>query len=467
MRRHHLLFALAPLAVLFTPRDAQACGGCFHNPGDVPTVVTDHRMIFSVSPTQTTLYDQIKYTGDPAAFAWVLPIAGTAKVGLSADIVFTTLDQQTQTTVLAAPVSCPPPPPNCVLPASAGASPPPPAPPPPGTVNVISEEVVGPYQTVQLAATTPNALEDWLAQNGFDLPSDVKPTVDAYVAGGFDFLAMKLLPNKGVQDMRPVRVTTTGSSLALPLRMVAAGTGANVGVTLWIVAEGRYEPQNFPWFRIEDKDLVWDYAANKSNYTILRADHTSASGGKAWEIESSLAFGVVGYESTVTRGYTSGSVANSESIAQQDYLPVKDSGGTVTETAVQVRADDMEALFHGIPNATTRVTRIRADLAHAALTEDLVLTASSDQAVLTNIRQSTTPINFQCPSYSYCDGSSGSSGATSGGADGTSSGGTGAGSGGGGETFSCATSPEAPSSAWLAPLGFLGFALARSRRRSR
>ncbi|MGH7438136.1 MAG: hypothetical protein ACRENE_20830, partial [Polyangiaceae bacterium] len=40
--------------------DARACGGCFNRPPTVSmsgTVVTDHRMIFSVSSTQTTLYD--------------------------------------------------------------------------------------------------------------------------------------------------------------------------------------------------------------------------------------------------------------------------------------------------------------------------------------------------------------------------------------------------------------------------
>ena len=41
--------------------------------------------------------------------------------------------------------------------------------------------------------------------------------------------------------MRPIRVTTQGASLALPLRMAAVGTGATVGITLWVVSDGRYE----------------------------------------------------------------------------------------------------------------------------------------------------------------------------------------------------------------------------------
>ena len=52
---------------------ASACGGCFVPPED-NTVVTDHRMILSVGQGESTLYDQIRYQGLPAEFAWVLPI---------------------------------------------------------------------------------------------------------------------------------------------------------------------------------------------------------------------------------------------------------------------------------------------------------------------------------------------------------------------------------------------------------
>src|SRR5215207_3353429 len=88
--------ALASLAAF--EGDANACGGCFGPPPpptESPTIVTDHRMILTVAKEQSTLYDQIRYQGSPESFAWVLPIAGTVDVGLSADIVFTGLDQMT------------------------------------------------------------------------------------------------------------------------------------------------------------------------------------------------------------------------------------------------------------------------------------------------------------------------------------------------------------------------------------
>ena len=88
--------------------DAAACGGCLHPPilqQSESTVVTGHRMILSLSKEQTTLWDQITYTGEPKEFAWVLPIRGKVEVGLSSTLLFESLDQQTRVSVSSVPSS--------------------------------------------------------------------------------------------------------------------------------------------------------------------------------------------------------------------------------------------------------------------------------------------------------------------------------------------------------------------------
>ncbi|MBX3219741.1 MAG: DUF2330 domain-containing protein [Labilithrix sp.] len=447
------------LAVIAAEGHAEACGGCF-NPPENPTVVTDHRMILSISKDQSTLYDQIRYQGSPASFAWVLPISGEITVGLSADIVFSGLDQITQTQLNPPPLNCPAPPANCRGSSSGfgGAT---------GAeddgsngVTVIKKEVVGPYETVQLQATNPTALDDWLAQNGFNVPADVKPVVAKYQQENFNFLALKLVPGKGVQDMRPVRVSTKGANVALPLRMVAAGTGPNVGIALWVVGEGRYEPQNFASFTIPTADIVWDWNQRKSNYTELRAQKTAAGSGRTWEIESSTIVYRQQIESIVNQGSYDGSgpfPQTDEERAARDYLPVTDDQGATTKTAVQVRDEDMGTLFYGIATATSRVTRLRADLVHAALDADLVMRASPDQSVLSNVRQLTSAVGTpQCPSFSGCgDDGDGSSGDVT------------VGSGGGDGTFTCATGPRT-GNAWIGlGLGFAAVAAAHAIRRRR
>jgi hypothetical protein len=260
---------------------------------------------------------------------------------------------------------------------------------------VLAREVVGPYETVQLRSTDPDALGKWLADNKFSVPDDIKPVIAQYVAEKFDFLALKLIPGKGVNDMKPVRVTTPGAAAVLPLRMVAAGTGAVVGVTLWVVAEGRYQPQNFPSYRIEDSELAWDWTQNRSNYSDLRKSKTDAGGGKIWELESSIALSNSNLylpEYQDSRGDYAG------------YSPIKNDQGVVTKTAQEVYQEDMAALFKGIPAGSSRVTRIRADLARTALASDLLLTASSDQALLPNSRIATKELSPpQCPVFSGCE----------------------------------------------------------------
>ena len=416
---------LAATMVGLEARDASACGGCFHPPTLTVSDITDERMLLSVSPVQSTLYDQIRYSGSPTSFAWVLPIHGTVSVGLSADVLFDSIDSLTGTQITPPPSSCPPPP-NCsggvgcggvssspqsedFASGSASGTPP---------VTVTKQQNVGPYDTVQLHATDSSALAGWLAQNGFNIPVDAQPVIDAYVAEGFDFLAMKLLPDQGVQAMRPVRVTTPGASLSLPLRMASVGTGATVGITIWVVADGRYEPQNFPFFHIEDSALIWDWKQSSSNYTLLRSQNETALAHRGWEIESSIDLNEQVISNLILSGgqpYSGGTALSDPGL---DYLPETTSspgdagadaeGGTaadagVTMTAAEVRAADISALFVGLTGPTVRVTRVRSDIAHTAMTADLLFRASTDQSELSNVRTVTQSINETCTIYNGCN----------------------------------------------------------------
>src|SRR5262249_42903516 len=96
MRVLKALLLSLPLSLLTatTTHDAAACGGCLTQQQEV-TQVTGHKMILSISKTQTTLWDQITYSGKPSSFAWILPIRGMVDFGLSSDALFQTLDAKT------------------------------------------------------------------------------------------------------------------------------------------------------------------------------------------------------------------------------------------------------------------------------------------------------------------------------------------------------------------------------------
>jgi hypothetical protein len=270
---------------LVAPRDAHACGGCFVGPSE-STVVTGHRMALSISPTQAVLWDQIQYSGDPAEFSWVLPVKPGARIELSTDAFFEALDAGTTVTVQSPPEGC----------GSSGG---------PGLgcssgltsdaafegarspganegVEVIHEGTVGPYETVTLSSENPYALEEWLEEHGYTVPDAVAPTVRDYVDEGFDFIALRLQPGQGVQQMKPVRVVTPGTGYTLPLRMVAAGAGSSVELVLFVIGEGRYETSNFANAQLPLSLVTWDFLTDRSDYAELRLAKLGGDGGRTW-----------------------------------------------------------------------------------------------------------------------------------------------------------------------------------------
>jgi MYXO-CTERM domain-containing protein len=388
---------IALSASLLAPRDAGACGGCFHGiqQGE-STQVTGHRMIFSVSQSSTTLWDQIAYSGSPQDFAWVLPIHGKVDVGLSSDALFGELEQLTRVQIQSPSIYCPPPP-SCGYHGNTGGG-------GPGgyggtggasgttsdPVTVLAQETVGPFETVQLSSQDPAALTSWLTMHDYAIPDDVKPIIAAYVGEGFDFLALKLVPGQDVHAMQPVRVTTPGAGLALPLRMVAAGTGMTTPITLWVASEGRYEPSNFPAFVIKPDDIVWDWDTQSSNYKELRQAGFDATNGKGWLIE--------------TAGAHPTDFISTPLMSAAQYAPKSSGYGDDPSAAQAACAQDMKALFGSLDPSSFWITRLHAELPRSALDKDLQLGASADQSAVSQffVASKTTGTAPSCPPPPSC-----------------------------------------------------------------
>lgn len=429
------------LAATVAPHPAHACGGCFHPPTQV-TVVTGHRMVFSVSQQQSVLWDQIQYSGSPQDFAWILPVRAGATVQLSHDEFFAALDAVANPVITGPNANCGGGGVGCGA-ASAGASASLSAEGAGGGVQVLSEGVVGPYQTVTVQSTNPTALYDWLNANNYVTPDAMRPTIDAYVQAGFDFIALRLAPGQGVQAMQPVRVVSPGAGLTLPLRMVAAGVGANVGITLYVISEGRYEAQNFPNAVVDPSKLVWLHTQGQSNYETLAEGLMGASGG-TWLTEYSASSELT-VPSTTNNGYggcncpyTASEGINcfgSVTVPIAYYAQCQcltsaagscaEAGAPLLEAGAEQDAgcgdscaafDDLSVALAGMdPTSTPWITRMRTILPPAALTaNDLVLQASATQTAVSN--QLTASV-YDDPSYSPCSGSSTSSSGCSASAD--------------------------------------------------
>ena len=321
---------------------ADACGGCFA-PSETNQVVTDHLMVMALHGSESILWDQIRYSGRPADFSWVLPVQGDATLELANGTFFDTLSQVTAPTVTAPQAACPGAGRGGVFAASDSATG---ASAENGGVQVLNTAIVGPYQTVTLRSSDADALSTWLRANNYSIPTSIEPVIRHYTDLHMDFIALRLRPGEGVQAMQPVRVRFSTPSPVLPLRMVSAGIADKVGISLFVFSEGRSEAMNFPNALVDRARVSWDYATSASNYPAMFRAAIAPSGGRAWVTESARH----------ADRYSNNFRYNPEAYA------------------------DWGVAVAGLSQPW--VTRLRADLPASALDRDLQLQASTSSAEL-------------------------------------------------------------------------------------
>lgn len=258
-------------------------------------------MVLALSQRQTTLWDQIRYTGAPEDFVWVLPVAdaGTLQIGLADNAFVDAIDTYGAPFVTADLPECwrrfrlTPRIVDSGVFVGCGASPA-----EPGGFGAMpgvdstrvgrdGEAVVGPY-AVNVISTESGGmqLDAWLRAHNYAIPSTTRAAIDYYVNLQFDFIILRLRPGAGIQQMQPVRITTRGYMPMLPLRMISAGIGDKVGLTLSVIAAGRVEAQGYTNAVIDERDLTFDYARNRSNWRDVYQRTLERRRGRTWVVES-------------------------------------------------------------------------------------------------------------------------------------------------------------------------------------
>ncbi|MET9903182.1 DUF2330 domain-containing protein [Streptomyces sp. NPDC006446] len=114
------------------------------------------------------------------------------------------------------------------------------------SVDVVGRERLGPFDVARLTATDSGALGDWLADNGFRLPSRLDRALRPYVDLGWEYVAIRLAPEKsgaplgGTLD--PLHLTFASDELIYPMRLSRlAQTPQSLG--LYVLAAHRMEPR--------------------------------------------------------------------------------------------------------------------------------------------------------------------------------------------------------------------------------
>jgi hypothetical protein len=239
--------------LVLVPLPALACGGLFTAQGAVDQSI--ERMIFAVDPGKVTLYEEINYSGTASNFAWVLPVMSVPTIETAPMGLFSNLDRATAPTFVEGEA------PRCGFSPNFGgnfAG----APAPQTHVSVYGTGTVGPYAYNVIGSSDPQALVKWLQSNHYHVPDSTQALIQPYVQAHMKFLALRLQPSAGVQDITPVKLTestsanTTPAQIMIPMRLAAVATQPHTGILVWIFAASRFVPQNYQSVVLQDSQFT-------------------------------------------------------------------------------------------------------------------------------------------------------------------------------------------------------------------
>jgi hypothetical protein len=121
-------------------------------------------------------------------------------------------------------------------------------------VDVIEEQVIGPYATAILSATNATALADWLNANGYIFPQEGEEIVSEYIGKEWYFVATKI--NAIEEDtgyalaegaIEPIVLSFASDEIVYPLRITSLSATAPE-VLLYVITDHVMVPEQYPLY---------------------------------------------------------------------------------------------------------------------------------------------------------------------------------------------------------------------------
>jgi len=185
----------------------------------------------------------VSFEGDAEDFAWVIPLPDKPEIAVTDAELFWELSDFTATEVPGGKGGF-----GC-LGGFEGTT--------PGDqegVDVIEEQVVGPYATAILSATNATALVDWLNANGYIFPEEGEEIISGYIEKEWYFVATKI--NAVEEDtgdalaegaIEPIVLSFASDEIVYPLRITAL-SATSPEVLLYVFADYIMVPEQYPLY---------------------------------------------------------------------------------------------------------------------------------------------------------------------------------------------------------------------------
>lgn len=300
------LFVL--LAAAGAPSRADACGGTFCDqapPGQPPMPVdqTGENVLFVMQNGWVEAHIQIQYQGDPARFAWVIPLPAKPELSVGSQPLFTNLMNGTVPTFTttssfetcsadgmgagqSSSFGC-----GASSQDSAGGSYGPTGAGGGGSKTdaptVVGRQAVGNFETLTLEPTSAKGMLDWLVQNGYDADqADAEPILKEYIDKNYVFVALKLQPDAGVDEIHPLVVRYQGTEPCVPLKLTRIAAVEDMVVRTFFLGDERVVPTGgYKHVALNDARLDWQNLGQNYNLAVARAVDSPTTNGRAFITE--------------------------------------------------------------------------------------------------------------------------------------------------------------------------------------
>lgn len=299
-------FCVSSLALsLSNAPAAMACGGFFCSLQQ-PVDQAAERILFAKDGEYMVAHVQIQYTGPSENFSWIVPVPTPPELGVGSDALFQSLRNTTRPqfnidvttegecrsrfgffdgTPLSARSTASP---------SAGAD-------AEAGVNIISQEKVGPFETVVLQGDDPSTVKKWLTENGYDVPPNVDPLLNPYIEAKMPLLALKLQKGRSDGDLQPITMRYKADKPMIPIQLTAVAATDDMDVQVWLLGDQRAIPTNYPHVKINEARVDWFNRGQ--NYRNLVTEAMNEAGGQGFVTEYAGASQTVDLSQVLLNGF--------------------------------------------------------------------------------------------------------------------------------------------------------------------
>lgn len=292
-------------AALAAPSRADACGGTFCDqgpPGQPPMPVdqTGENVLFVMQAGYVEAHIQIQYQGDPTRFAWVIPVPVEPELSVGSQVLFTNLLNGTVPTFTTTTSfefcggngSSSSSGFGCGMSSSndsAGTSSygPQGGPPKSNAPTIVGRAAVGNFEALTLAPVDTQGMLDWLTQNGYDTDAqDAEPILKDYIDRKFKFVALKLQPDAGVDEIHPIVVRYQGTEPCVPLKLTSIAAVEDMTVRTFFLGDQRVVPTGgYKHVRMNSARFDWANLGQNYDLAIARAVDSPVANGRAFITE--------------------------------------------------------------------------------------------------------------------------------------------------------------------------------------